>query len=61
MQTLKQYQKRENHIIAGVVDDEGKLLGFTIADNNLERVTDKLFETANFASKWSDDNFKTLL
>jgi len=54
-------QKDTNYIIAGIVDENFILMGFTVADRNLQRATDKNFRTAERAMKWADSNYKALI
>ena len=61
MTTLKQYRKTNNFIIAGVVDEDGKLVTFTVADTNLERSTAEKFDTAYEAYAWAIENHKSLV
>ena len=62
MLKLINYSNRQDkpYIIAGVVDENFTLMGFTVADKNLERYTEKNFRTADRAMKWADENYKGL-
>lgn len=55
------YSIKDNYIIVGVQDDNNKLLGFTVADRNGERVTSLLFNKASLAIEWCDNKCKGLL
>jgi len=58
MQTIKQYSKKDNHIIVGKFN-EGKLTSFGVADNQMELVTAESFKTAAEAMSWAE-NYKGL-
>jgi len=57
MLKLIKYSNRQDkpYIIAGIVDEDFILMGFTVADKNLERYTEKNFRTAERAMKWADE------
>lgn len=59
--TLEPYRKLDNCIIAGVVDENDKIKCFTVADMNLERVTNKSFTTPHLAFEWAENNYKGLI
>jgi len=63
MLKLIEYSNRKDtgYIIAGIVDEDFILMGFTVADRNLERATQKNFRTAERAMKWADNNYKGLV
>ena len=61
MTELIEYLKLDNCIIVGIADEDKKLLGFTIADNNMQRACESKFESAYLAMAWADDNFKELI
>jgi len=63
MLRLINYSNRQDkpYIIAGIVDEDFILIGFTVADNNLERYTGKNFRTAGKAIEWADENYKVLI
>jgi hypothetical protein len=61
MTLLNEYTKRDNCIIAAIVDEDEKLVAFTVTDNQLERVTTNNFNTAADAIKWADENYKGLV
>ena len=54
------HRKDKDYIIACIVDENGRVLGFTVADKNLERATDKNFKTAERAMKWAELNYRGL-
>ena len=60
---LIEYSSRKDkpYTIAGIVDENFILIGFTVADRNLQRATDKNFRTAERAMKWADSNYKALI
>ncbi len=62
MLKLIKYSKNQDkgYIIAGIVDENFILMGFTVADKNLERYTDKNFRNAGKAIEWADENYKEL-
>ena len=61
MLKLIKYSKNQDkgYIIAGIAEDNTHL-GFTVADKNLERYTDKNFRNAGKAIEWADENYKEL-
>ena len=59
MQQLKPQREAEKFIIADIVID-GKVVGWTIADRQLQRVTKETFKTAYTAFEWAENNFKCL-
>ena len=63
MLKLIEYSNRKDtgYIIAGIVDEDFILMGFTVADRNLERATQKNFRTAERAMKLADNNYKGLV
>ena len=63
MLKLIEYSNRQDkpYIIAGIVDENFILMGFTVADKNLERYTEKNFRIAERAMKWADENYKGLI
>lgn len=60
---LIEYSNRKDteYIIAGIVDEDFILMGFTVADRNLERATQKNFRTAERAMKWAENNYKVVI
>ena len=63
MLKLIEYSNRQDkpYIIAGIVDEDFILMGFTVADKNMQRATEKNFRTADRAMKWADENYKGLV
>ncbi len=61
MTKLKQFRRTKNFIVVGVLNEENRLLHFTIADLNLERSTSERFLTANDAYEWAVLNYKALV
>lgn len=60
MQELKQYTKKENHLIVGKFND-GRLTSFGVADLRMELITAESFRTAYDAMIWGDLNYKSLV
>ena len=60
MQQLIKQRECENFIIATVVIDN-YIVGWTVTDRQLQRVTDKTFETSAMAFDFADKNYKDLL
>ena len=63
MYKLVEYSNRQDKpfIIVGIVNEQEITVGFTVADKNMQRATDKNFVTAERAMKWADDNYKGLI
>jgi len=63
MYKLVEYSNRQDKpfIIVGIVNEQEITVGFTVADKNMHRATDKNFVTAERAMKWADDNYKGLI
>lgn len=61
MNRLEQYTKIDDYIIAYVIDEDSKVLGFTVADRNCERAVEKNFATAGEAIRWADKNYRDLV
>lgn len=53
MNKLVYYTKLDKCNIVGIFNEDKKFLGYTLADSNNERVTDKKFKTANEAREFS--------
>lgn len=60
MNTLIPQRKTDEFTVTYIVDEQNKCLGFTVADRNLERVTDKMFKTTSKAFLWAQCNFQGL-
>lgn len=59
MQQLIKQRETEKFIIVDIVID-GKVIGWTVADRQLQRVTRQTFKTASIAFEWAENNFKCL-
>ena len=54
MQELRKQRTTEKFIIVSVIVD-GKLVGWSVADKQLKRVTQEIFETASLAFEWAEN------
>jgi len=61
MNEYKEYLKLDNCIVVGIVDEHENLLGFTVADNHMQRACEQKFNTPYGAMTWANDNFKGLI
>ncbi len=59
MQQLIKQRETEKFIIADIVID-GKIIGWTVTDRQLQRVTKQTFKTAYTAFEWAENNFMCL-
>ena len=59
MQQLKLQRETERFMIADIIID-GKVVGWTVTDRQLQRVTKETFETAAKAFEWAENSFKGL-
>ena len=60
MKRLETYTPHNNYFVMYVIEDE-VVKGFTVADNNFERVVDKDFHSAYQAITWADKEYKVLI
>jgi len=63
MYKFVEYSNRQDKpfMIVGIVTEQEIAVGFTVADKNMQRATDKNFRTAEIAMKWADENYKALV
>jgi len=63
MYKFVEYSNRQDKpfIIVGIINEQEITVGFTVADKNMQRATDKNFVTAERAMKWADENYKGLI
>jgi len=63
MYKFVEYSNRQDKpfMIVGIVTEQEITVGFTVADKNMQRATDKNFKTAERAMKWADENYKALV
>ena len=54
MEELRKQREIEKFIIVDVIVD-GKLTGWSVADKQLKRVTQEIFETAFLAFEWAEN------
>lgn len=59
MQQLKLQRETDKFMIADIIID-GKVVGWTVTDRQLQRVTKETFETASKAFEWAENSFKGL-
>jgi predicted RNA-binding protein with PUA domain len=58
--SFKKYIARGDAIIVALVDENEKIVGFTVCDKNNERYTNRLFTTASEAMEWCDNQHKAI-
>ena len=58
-----EYSNRQDKLfmIVGIVTEQDIVVGFTVADKNMQRATAKNFRTACKAIEWADENYKGLI
>jgi len=63
MYKFVEYSNRQDKpfVIVGIVTEQEITAGFTVADKNMQRATDKNFRTAGNAIEWADENYKGLI
>lgn len=55
-----EYSRNEDYVIVSIVVNN-ILAGFTVTDNNLERLSEEIFETAADAIAWANKHKTSLL
>ena len=63
MYKFVEYSNRKDkpYAVVAIVTEQEIAVGFTVADKNLQRATDKNFRTAERAMKWADENYRGLV